>query len=66
MLHTTFAKIDKVETEDLLPRWMKSVIARQPETAVPLPFQRARKKNEGLLPAPRPSIMLIMARIADR
>lgn len=52
--------------DDLLPRWMKSVVARQTEPMPALPFQRSAKQNEGLLPPPRPSIMLIMARIAAR
>lgn len=60
------AEMSYAEPEDLLPRWMKSVIARQPELTSVLPYQRAAKKNDGLLPPPRPSIMLIMARIAAR
>lgn len=66
MRQTALAQAIPVETEDLLPRWMKSVIARQAEAAVALPFQRAVKQNEGLLPTPRPSFTLLMARIAAR
>ena len=61
-----YAESSPPEAEDLLPRWMKSVIAHQAETAVRLPFQRAAKKNEGLLPPPRPTFAFVMSRISDR
>jgi hypothetical protein len=66
MARTSAAQVVYDDHEDLLPRWMKSVIERQGEKLPAMPFQRAAKKNEGLLPPPRPSIMLIMARIAER
>jgi hypothetical protein len=60
-----YAEAYYAEPEDLLPRWMKSVIARQSESTPALPFQRAAKNNDGLLPPPRPGILLVMARIAQ-
>lgn len=50
------------ETEDLLPRWLKSVIGRKAEAIPPLPFQRAAKRHPGSLPAPRQRAAAIAAR----
>jgi hypothetical protein len=52
----------KAETEDLLPRWMKSVISRKIEVMPALPFQRASKRHPGSLPAPRQRSVAIAAR----
>lgn len=60
-----YAELSCPEPDDLLPRWMKSVIAHRDEGTPDMPYQRAAKNNQGLLPPPRPGILLVMARIAQ-
>ncbi len=50
------------DSEDLLPRWMKSVIAHKTDGLPALPFQRAAKQHPGSLPAPAHRAVAIAAR----